>query len=178
LTTLQVRTDGNPKAMLTAVTREVHALDANMPVFNAGLLADQLRNSLSPQRSVVTLIGTLGLLALTLASVGLYGVMAYTVSQNTREIGIRMALGATRQNVVRMVLRQGVVLALAGVVIGLALSFALAKVIASLLFDVRPTDWISFSVATLVLLGAAILASYIPARRATRVDPLDALRYE
>jgi putative ABC transport system permease protein len=104
--------------------------------------------------------------------------ISYTVAQRTQEIGIRMALGATRQNVVRMVLRQGVALALTGAVIGLGISFVLARVIVSLLFDVKPTDLVTFSVATLVLLAAAILASYVPARRATKVDPLVALRYE
>ena len=124
------------------------------------------------------LLGSLSAIALTLALVGIYGVISFSVGERTQEIGIRMALGATRRNVVRMVLRQGVVLALAGVVIGLAISFVLARVMVSLLFEVKPTDLISFSVATLVLLGAAMLASYIPARRATKVDPLVALRYE
>lgn len=109
---------------------------------------------------------------------GVYGLVSYSVAQRTQEIGIRMALGATRQTVLRLVIRQGVVLAVAGVMIGLAGSYALSKLIETLLFDVKPTDVATFTTAGLVLLGATFLASYIPARRATKVDPLVALRYE
>ena len=124
------------------------------------------------------LFGLFGALGLVLTMVGVYGVISYTVSQRTQEIGIRMALGATRQNVVRLVLMQGVVLAVAGAALGLAVSYVLSRVIVSLLFEVAPTDVVTFALATAVLLLAALLASYIPARRATRVDPLIALRYE
>jgi putative ABC transport system permease protein len=178
LTTLQVRTAGNPGNMLGAMTREVHAIDPNLTVFNAGLLADQLRNSLSPQRSVVALIGTFGLLALMLASIGLYGVMAYTVSQNTREIGIRIALGAQTRDVLKLVVKHGMLLTLFGVGIGLGVSFLLTRLTKSVLFGVTATDPLTFVVISLGMMLVALLACYIPARRATKVDPLVALRYE
>jgi putative ABC transport system permease protein len=110
--------------------------------------------------------------------VGVYGVISYTVSQRTQEIGIRMALGATGQNVMRLVLRQGIVLAIVGAAAGLAISFVLSRLIVSLLFEVKPTDLTTFAIATSVLFVSALLASYLPARRATKVDPLIALRYE
>jgi len=113
-----------------------------------------------------------------LTMTGVYGLVSYTVAQRTQEIGIRMALGATRQRVLRLVVRQGIILAVAGLTIGLAGSYALSKLIETLLFNVKPTDVSTFIVSGLVLLVATFLASYIPARRATKVDPIVALRYE
>src|SRR4030095_4413784 len=109
---------------------------------------------------------------------GVYALISYTVTQRTQEIGIRMALGATRQNVARLVLREGLVLAVIGAVIGLGIAFGLSRLIVSLLFDVKPTDLLTFGGSTVVLFICALLASYLPARRATKVDPLVALRYE
>ncbi len=126
----------------------------------------------------LTLLVVFACLALVLAGVGIYGVMAYLVSQGTQEIGIRMALGAQRANIRALVVRQAMMLALAGVVAGLAGAFAVTRLMASLLFGVSATDAATFSVISLLLVGVALLASYIPAQRATRVDPMIALRYE
>jgi putative ABC transport system permease protein len=117
-------------------------------------------------------------LSLVLAVIGIYGVMAYSVNQRTRELGIRMALGASRGDVVRLVVVQGLRLTLVGVIVGLLASFAASRLIASLLFDVSPTDAVTFLAVPLLLAGAALGASYLPALRATRIDPMVALRYE
>jgi putative ABC transport system permease protein len=176
--TLQLRSEQPPGELLAAVRREVQKLDGNLPVFNAGLLAEKLRASVSSQRSIVVLIGVFGLLALALASIGLYGVMAHTVSQHTREVGIRMALGAQRGDVLKLIMKQGMVLAVMGVVIGLTASMALTPLTKALLFGVSATDPVTFTGIALLLTFVALLACYIPARRATKVDPLVALRYE
>jgi predicted permease len=176
--TLHVRTEREPGESLAAIRREARSLDGNLPVFNAGLLAEHLRASLAPQRGVVALIGTFGLLALTLASVGLYGVMAYSVSQRAREIGVRMALGAQTGDVLKLILRQGMALALIGVVIGLIASLTLTRLTKTLLFGVSATDPLTFVGVAMLLIMVAALACWIPARRATKVDPLVALRAE
>jgi len=176
--TLHVHTERDPGELLAAMRREARSLDGNLPIFNAGLLADHLRASLAPQRSVVALIGTFGLLALALASIGLYGVMAYTVSQHTREIGIQMALGAQTGDVLKLVVRQGMGLALIGVVIGLIASLALTRLTKTLLFGVSATDPLTFTGVALLLTMIALLACWLPARRATKVDPLTSLRHE
>ena len=175
---LQVRSEKPPAELLAAIRREAQALDGNLPVFNASLLADKLRDSVSPQRSTMVLLGGFGLLALALASIGLYGVMTHLVGQHTREMGIRMALGAQRRDVLKLILEQGMVLALVGIVIGLVASLALTRLTKSLLFGVSATDPLTFAVITLLLTLVALLACYIPAQRATRVDPLVALKYE
>jgi macrolide transport system ATP-binding/permease protein len=176
--TLHVRTERDPGELLAAIRREARSLDGNLPIFNAGLLSEHLRASLAPQRSVVALIGTFGLLALALAGIGLYGVMAYTVSQHTRDIGVRMALGAQTGDVLKLVVRQGMALALIGLVIGLIASLGLTRLTKTLLYDVSPTDPLTFAVIAVLLLLVALLACWIPARRATKVDPLIALRSE
>ena len=178
LMTLHVRTDGNSGEVLAAVRREVKALDTNLPVFNASVLVEQLRATLSPQRSAVVLIGIFGMLSLVLASIGLYGVMGYTVSQDAREIGVRMALGAERKDVLKHVLKKGMTLALTGVAIGSIVSLALTRLIESQLFEVSPTDPLTFGGVALILTLTALVACWIPALRATRVDPLVALRTE
>jgi len=175
---LQVRSQKSPTELLAAIRREAYALDGNLPVFNASLLADKLRDSVSSQRSTMVLLGGFGLLALGLASIGLYGVMTHLVGQHTREMGIRMALGAQRRDVLKLVIRQGMVLAVVGIVIGLVASLALTRLTRTLLFGVSATDPLTFVVITLLLTLVALLACYVPARRATRVDPLVALRYE
>jgi len=179
--TLHVRADGNPSGLIAAVRREVQTLDRHLPIFNVRTLAEQLRNSLEIQRSAATFIGTFGLLALLLTSIGIYGVMAYAVTQRTHEIGIRMALGASRSDVLKMVLRQGMTLALCGVALGLAGAYVLTKYlesVTSMLYGVKPTDPLTFGVIAVLLTVVALMACYLPARRATQVDPMVALRYE
>jgi putative ABC transport system permease protein len=176
---LHVRTLSDPKSMIAALRSEVQAIDPSLPVLNVQTLSERVDNSLGGERSQATLVGSSGLLALLLAAVGLYGVMSYTVAQRTREIGIRMALGAGRGNVMGLVLKQGVTLVSAGVVLGLVAAFPLTKIfISGLLFGVSAFDPLTFIGTSAVLLVVSLLASYVPARRATKVDPLIALRYE
>jgi putative ABC transport system permease protein len=175
--TLLVRTAGDPEAILPALRREAKALDPDLPV-TAVPMEEFLGTALLPQRVAATLLGIFGLLGLALAAVGLYGVMAYTVSQRTREIGIRMALGARADDVRRMVVRQGMTLTLVGLGVGLVLALAATRLVSSLLFGISATDPLTFAAVVLILAAVASVASYVPARRATRVDPLAALRYE
>ena len=176
--TLLVRADRSPSTLIKSVYQEIQALDKDLRVFNLWTLSEQLRDLLAPQRSIAMLIAAFGLLALLLANVGLYGVMTYSVSQRTREIGIRMALGAQQNEVFKWVLRRGMRLASFGVLIGAPAALALTRLFASRLFGVGPTDPLTFVSASLVLVGVALLACYPPARRATKVDPMVALRYE
>ena len=141
-------------------------------------LAQQVADNLVQERLLATLAGFVGALALLLAMIGLYGVLSHLVSQQTREIGVRMAVGAQQANVLRMVLGGGMRTALVGVGLGIAGALALTRFLSSLLYGVEPTDPATFITVTLLLLGVALLACYIPARRATRVDPMTALRYE
>ena len=164
--------------MIAAIRSKIQELDPSLSVLNVQTLGERVEGSLQGERSQATLIGTAGLLALLLASVGLYGVMAYTVAQRTREIGIRMALGASRKNVMGLVLKQGVTLVSTGVVIGLGLAFGVTRFIASSLFGVTAVDPLTFAGTSLLLIVVSLVASYIPARRATKVDPMIALRYE
>ena len=136
------------------------------------------RDSLAPQRLNLALLGLFAGLALALALIGLYGVLAYTVTQRTRELGIRMALGAQRRDVLRLVLRRGMKLTVLGIVLGLAGAFALTRLLAGLLYEVTPTDPLTFATVTVVLGTTALFACWQPARRATQVDPMAALRYE
>jgi putative ABC transport system permease protein len=137
-----------------------------------------ISTSISAQRFQMSLLTLFGGIGLALSAVGIYGVMAYSVSQRTREIGIRMALGAQMKDVLRMVIGQGMKLTLLGVVIGLAGSFAVTRLLKTLLFGVQPNDLTTFVIVSVVLVVVALLASYLPARRATKIDPLVALRYE
>jgi putative ABC transport system permease protein len=173
-----VRTTVEPTALTQSFREQIRAVDKSVTLTGVRALTEAISETVAQERFYTLLFTVFGAIGLLLTVTGVYGLISYTVAQRTQEIGIRMALGATRQNVVRMVLKQGVALALIGAVIGLGVSFAVARVIVSLLFEVKPTDLVTFSVATLVLLGAAVLASYVPARRATKVDPLVALRYE
>ena len=176
--TLEVRTAGDPAGMLGAVRREVQALDKDLPLGEFQTLKTHLSSALSQERMTAALLSALGLLALVLAAIGLYGVMAFSVAQRTREIGIRVALGAQSSQVLRVVLRQGMFLTLIGLGIGLAAAAVLTRFAASLLYGVSPTDPLTFAGISLLLLVVALAASYIPARRAARVDPMVALRYE
>ena len=173
---VQVRAAGDPDALLGTVRRELQALEPTMPLLNVNTYRTVLRTSLWAPRMGASLLAVFGFLALVLAAVGLYGVMSYSVSQRTREIGIRMALGASEQNVRNMVVRQGLMLALAGVMLGLVASFGLARFVTSLLFGITGADPVTFGAVAMMLLVVALIATYIPARKASRVDPVDALR--
>jgi len=175
---LVVQTAGDPKPTLATVEREIHTLDANLPVVDAETLAQYMSIPLFVPRITGTLLGIFGLLALLLAAVGLSGVVAYFVSLRTREIGIHLALGAERRDVLKLVVRQGMRLSLVGVVIGLVTALGVSRVLSSLLYGIRPTDPITYISVAFVLTAVTLLASYLPARRATKVDPMVALRYE
>jgi ABC-type antimicrobial peptide transport system permease subunit len=171
-----VRGAGDPDALLGTVRREVQSLEPSMPLLAVNTYPTILRISLWAPRMGTSLLAIFGFLALLLAAVGLYGVMAYSVSQRTREIGIRMALGAEQRNVRNMVVRQGLLLAVGGVAIGLAAAFGLARLVTNLLFGVSGADPVTFAVIPIVLLAVAVIASSLPAWRASRVDPVEALR--
>jgi putative ABC transport system permease protein len=175
---LVIRTQNNPASFAGAVRREVRAIDADQPVAAVQTMDDWIDTSTSGPRYRTTLIGLFALLALVLASTGIYGVMSYSVTQRTHEIGVRMALGAGQWDVLKLVVRQGMVLVLIGVALGITGAFALKKVMGSLLFQVTARDPMTFVVVSVVLAVVAFIACYIPARRATKVDPLVALRYE
>jgi predicted permease len=173
-----LRTGPSPEGFAQPLREQVQAVDHDLPVFGVQKLEDVVAASLANRRFAVQMIGLFGLVALLLAGVGIYGVMSYTVTQRTHEIGIRLALGAQARDVLRMVVRQGLTLAVIGVGIGLVGAFALTRLISSLLYGVSATDPITFLIIAGLLTLVALLACYIPARRATRVDPLIALRYE
>lgn len=177
-TILITRTAGNPENMVAAIRNEITKLDGNLPVFDVKTLTEHMRLSLFPARIAAAMLGGFGLLALVLAAIGIYGVTSYSVSQRTREIGIRMSLGAQAGDVLKLMIKQGMILILIGVVIGLAAAFLVTGMMSSLLFGVSPTDTLTFAVISVLLAGVALGACFIPARRATRVDPIIALRYE
>ena len=173
---LYIRTPLSPETMAKALGREVHALDGNLALFEVISLQEQLDRSTSPQKVAVTLVGVLGGLAVLLAAIGLYGVMSYAVSQSTRELGLRMALGADPSNLLRLVLSRGLSLTSAGLALGLAVALGLTRLLGSLLYKVGPRDPLAFGSAFLVMIVAALAASLLPAWRATRTDPARALR--
>jgi macrolide transport system ATP-binding/permease protein len=173
---LNIRTRLSPEAMTAALTREVHALDRNLALFEVITLQEQVDRSTSPQLVAVTLVGVLGGLALLLAAIGLYGVMSYAVSQSTRELGLRMALGATPSHLLRLVMSRGLTLTAAGIVCGAAVALASTRLLGYLLYNVSPRDPLSFGSAFLVITIASVAACFLPAWRATRTDPLRALR--
>jgi putative ABC transport system permease protein len=176
--TLLVRTVGEPASLRDNIRSVVQRINRNVPIASIKTINEQINEALAPDRTMALLLAIFGAAALLLASVGIYGVVAYAVSQRTHEIGIRMALGARSADVLRLVVRDGMTMAVVGVAIGLAGAFAITRVIGSLLFGVTPTDLFTFLIVTLGLLSVALVASYVPARRATKVDPLEALRYE
>ncbi len=175
---LVARTDGEPAQLAGAARVAVRGIDSGLPASRMGPLADAVSDSVAPRRFSMLLLGLFALIALFLAAVGLYGVVAYAVSQRTREIGVRMAIGAQAWDVCRLVLGGGMRLALAGVAVGTAAALALARLVASLLFEVTPFDPLSYAATALLLLAVAALACYVPASRAMRLDPLAALREE
>ncbi|HEY3104228.1 MAG TPA: ABC transporter permease [Pyrinomonadaceae bacterium] len=176
--TLVVRTKGEPQSVAAAVREQIRALDANLPVADVKTLRDQLDLSLFPSRVAAWTLGGFGVLALLLAAIGIYGVVSYSVAQRTREIGVRMALGAKEKDVLRLVLGEGLFVIAVGLAFGLLLAFAATRVIVGFLYGVGATDPLTFVCVPLLLGFVALVASYIPARRATKVDPLVALRYE
>jgi putative ABC transport system permease protein len=176
--TLVVRTGAGAGTAAAAIRQALRAADPSLPVYAIRPLDEIVAERSAERRLAAQLVGFFASVALALAAVGIYGVMSYAVAQRTQEIGIRMALGAEREQVLRMVMRNGTALALSGIAIGLAAAFALARLIAALLFETSTADPPTFSVVPLLLLGVAVVASYLPARRAARVDPMAALRYE
>ena len=176
--TMLVRTTGDPAALAPSVRGVIRSLDAQQPIGEISTMERLLSVSVARARFSASLLAVFSILALVMAAVGIYGVMSYTVLQRTHEIGVRMALGAQRGDVLRLVLKAGIVLGVIGVAVGLAASFALTRLIATLLFEVTATDKTTFSVVALLLFIITLLACYVPARRATKVDPLKALRYE
>lgn len=175
---LVARTAGEPEQMFHAVQGEVAALDPQIPVFEPTTLEEHVGVSLYRQRMAATLLSTFGLLALSLAAVGLYGVMAYTVSQRTRELGVRVAIGATRGNVLTLILGQALTLSAIGIVAGSIIALIVTRFLVHLLYGVGPADPITFAVIPLVLLAVTLAAGYLPARRAITIDPIKALRAE
>jgi putative ABC transport system permease protein len=175
---LIIRTNTDPLSVIAAVRREVQALDPNQPVFNVSTMEKTLDQSLATQRLSMALLAVLASLALILAAVGIYGVMSYTVTQRTHEIGIRMAIGAQRRDVFRMVIARGMALVLIGIALGLIGAFSLTRLMTTMLYGVAPTDPVTFISIAVLLTGIALVACYVPGRRATKVDPLVALRYE
>jgi predicted permease len=170
------RTTGDPATVARAMVKKMHELDPSLTVFDVQTMSDRMSGSMARQRFATTMLGVFAAFALVLAVVGIYGVMSHLVAQGSRDIGIRMALGAERRGILLMVLRQGTELTIAGVVAGLLGAVALTRVMASLLFGVSATDVMTFSFVPVILIATAILATYIPAVRATRVDPTVALR--
>jgi len=175
---LVARTNGEPQAMLTALRREFQQLDATLPVYNVKTLTEHMDVSLFPARVAAALLGSFGLLALSLAAIGIFGVMSYAVSQRTREIGIRMALGANAAQIVRLIVSQGLTLTALGLALGLGLAFAGTRLLSVVLYDVSATDALTFIGISLLLASVALLACWLPARQATKVDPMIALRCE
>jgi len=173
-----VKTTSEPGAMLTTMRQQVSQLDPALPIFGIDTMSEIQNNNVAPERLNLSLLGGFAVLALVLAIIGLYGLLSFTVTQRQREIGIRMALGAQRFDILNLVVGQGMRLILAGVVVGLLGSFALTRVLASVLFEVEPDDPLTFVTVTFLLCVVALLACYIPARRATKVEPMVALRFE
>jgi len=175
---LVIRAESDPTNLAAAVRREVTAIDSDQPVAAVKTMDEWMSTSVAGPRYRTSVLGLFALVALILASTGIYGVMSYSVTQRTHEIGVRMALGARRLDVLKLVVRQGMSLVGVGVFIGLIAAFALTRVMSSLLFEVTPKDPLTFTGVAVFLALIALFACYIPARRATKVDPLVALRYE
>jgi ABC-type antimicrobial peptide transport system permease subunit len=179
--TLMVRTASDPAALTAPLQRLLREMDRDLPVYNVRTMDAHLRDSvfgLMPIRMGASIAGGQGLIGLLLAVMGLYGVVSYGVSRRTREIGVRMALGAARTDVVRLVVREGMRLTLIGIILGLLLAFGLGAVLSRVLYGLRPVDIGVLAGVTVLLLAVSALACYLPALRATRVDPLIALRAE
>jgi putative ABC transport system permease protein len=175
---LAVRTAGDPLNLAAAVRRQIWAINADQPIINVMTMEQRLAESVAPRRFQMLLFGVFAAVALILATVGVYGIISHSVSRRTHEIGIRLALGAQASDVLRMVVWRGMILTLIGMAIGLAAALALTRVMKSLLFGVSATDPVTFAVIALLLVGVTLVACWIPARRATKIDPIIALRCE
>jgi putative ABC transport system permease protein len=175
---LVVRTSGDPATLASSVRGAIAEIDPAQPIYDMQTLEQLVAKSLGQRRFTLMLMLLFGVIALVLSAVGIYGVMAFAVTQRTQEIGIRMALGARAFDVLRLIIGSGMLLAAIGVVIGLGGAFAITRLMTSLLFGVSPTDVFTFALVSTGLLLVALLACYLPARRAMKVDPLIALRYE
>ncbi len=173
---LNIRTPLAPQTMATALAREVHSLDPNVAPYEVITMQEQLERSTSPQMVAVTLVGVLGGLALLLAAIGLYGVISYAVNQSTRELGLRIALGASGKDLLGLVFSQGFVLVTAGVVIGTAAALGMTRLMGDLLYEVSPRDPAAFGLALLVITISSLAAVLVPALRAADIDPARALR--
>ena len=176
--TVYARAQGDPKAIFASMRQTVNEIDSNVPVYRMRTLEQQLDKSLMSERLLASLSSVFGLLATLLAAVGLYGVMAYMVVRRTREIGIRVALGASRGSVVWLVMREVLVLSLIGVAIGGAGAYAATRLVQKELFGILPTDALTMALSALGIATVAIVSGYLPARRATAIDPMLALRWE
>jgi putative ABC transport system permease protein len=172
------RTSSDPAIAAKAIVNAIHEIDPTIPVYDVRTMSDRMHDSMARQRFSTIMLGAFAVFALILAVVGIYGVMSYLVSQGTHDIGVRMALGAQRSRIVGMVLRQGMELTIAGIVVGLILAAALTRVMESLLFGIGTRDLVTFSIVPVLLAAIALIATYVPARRATLVDPIVALREE
>jgi putative ABC transport system permease protein len=176
--TVILKAAGDPNQLIAAIRQQVKAIDPDQPIYNIRTM-DQIRaESVAPERLNLTLLSIFAGIALVLAIVGIYGVMSYSVTQRTHEIGIRMAIGAQPRDVFRMVIGQGMMLALIGVAFGLVGAFALTRLMTTMLFGVEPTDPATFAAIAVLLTGVALVSCYVPGRRATKVDPVVSLRYE
>jgi putative ABC transport system permease protein len=173
-----VRTAAAPMAIRIPVEQEIRAVDGQIPISRERTMEQVVAATVSRQNFNMLLLSIFAGVALALAAIGIYGLMSYAVQQRTQELGIRMALGANRSNVLRLIMAQGMKLAVSGVVLGLALAWGLTRLIASLLFGVKASDPSTFGLVAAILAGVALIAAYVPARRATAIDPLIALRYE
>jgi len=173
-----IRTTSDPQRLISIARAKVRELDRDVPISNVNTMEQLVSQSVAQRRFGMFLLGVFALLALLLAAIGIYGVVSYSVTQRTQEIGVRMALGANATDVLKMVLRNGMSLALIGVGFGLAGAFGLTRLMSRLLFEVTPTDVTTFALVSVGLIAVALLACYLPARRAMKVDPLEALRYE
>jgi len=175
---LTVKTTGDPHGIVGAVRDQVRELDKDLPLYNIRTMDDYLSAAVAQPRLFAVLLAIFAGLALALTTIGLYGVMSYSVAQRTQEIGIRMALGARSTNVLRLVVRQGMTVAGMGIGIGLVAALLATRVMASLLFGIGAKDPLTFAMIALIIAGVALGACFVPARRATKVDPMVALRYE
>ena len=173
-----VRTAGKPESLVAAVRQAVHDVDGTLAILDLRTLNQQVARSWAQERAFAGLSGSFGVLALLLATIGLYGVIAYGVAQRTREIGVRIALGARTQDILSLVLRHGMKLVGLGILVGLAGALAFTRLLRSVLYGVSPTNAVTLIIVSAILFVVALLACYLPARRAARVDPMQALRYE